>query len=232
MDKIKKAFILGAGYGTRLRPLTDRTPKPLLAVRGRPLIFHILDSLIGAGVEEFFINTHHLAGCYGDFFKEGSYLGRPVCLLHEQVLLDTGGGLKNLVGRIGCSEPIIVHNGDIFLTSPLEAFVKAALSEGSSEGTLLLRSEGKSKNVGICGKDVVDLRFKRGVAFEKTAQFTGVFAAKPSMLRAFLEYGEDVFSSVDVFLKILACGGKLSAYFMDDGIWSDIGTLDEYMKLK
>ena len=80
---------MGAGYGTRLKPLTDTTPKPLLDVGGRPLIFHILDSLISAGVEEFFINTHHLAHRYGDFFKGGLYAGKLVNLLHEEVLLDT-----------------------------------------------------------------------------------------------------------------------------------------------
>ncbi len=231
MDGIKKAFILGAGYGTRLKPLTDTTPKPLLDVGGRPLIFHILDSLISAGVEEFFINTHHLAHRYGDFFKGGLYAGKLVNLLHEEVLLDTGGGLKNLIKLIGFGEPVIVHNGDIYMSYDLGGFIREALASDSA-ASLLLRSEGYARNVGVSGWEVVDMRFKLGAHFERAAQFTGVFIAKPPCLEACLRYPADIFSSVDLFLSLLEGGSKLSAHFMDGGLWSDIGTLDEYMKLK
>ena len=94
---VKKAFVLAAGLGTRLRPLTDTLPKPLIPVGLKPLITFAFDHLIAdAGVEEFIVNTHHLAGAYAGAFPDGTYRGRPLHFRHEPVLLETGGGIRNV----------------------------------------------------------------------------------------------------------------------------------------
>src|SRR4029077_5337021 len=93
--EIGTAFVMGAGLGKRLRPLTLVRPKPLIPIFGKPLITFALDHLCAVGVESFVINTHHLAGRFDDLFEEEAYSGRSVKLVHEPDLLETGGGMKN-----------------------------------------------------------------------------------------------------------------------------------------
>ncbi len=232
MEKIETAFVLGAGLGTRLRPLTDALPKPLLPVRGRPLMEIIFDSLIDCGVERFIVNTHHLAEKYTEHFKDGAYRGKKIIFAHEETLLDTGGGVKNILNLIDPSKPLIVYNGDIFFDGDLGGFASASLKRGDCAAALMLRSEGDNKNVSVRGGNVVDLRFTRGAAYGKLAQFAGVFIANEKYLKACADYRESKFSSVDVFLKLLGEDeNSLAAYFEDGGLWSDIGTIKEYERL-
>ena len=93
---ITQAFVLGAGLGTRLRPLTDDLPKPLIPIFQKPLITFALDHLIQAGVKSFVINTHHRAPAFQELFAEGSYREHSVQLVHEPEILGTGGGIKNV----------------------------------------------------------------------------------------------------------------------------------------
>ena len=92
---IKQAFVLAAGLGTRLRPLTDDLPKPLIPVGLKPLITFAFDHLIAdLGVEEFIVNTHHCPEAYGEAFPTAEYRGRTLRFRHEPVLLDSAGGIK------------------------------------------------------------------------------------------------------------------------------------------
>src|SRR5205823_7783143 len=95
MNTITQAFVLAAGRGTRLRPLTEDLPKPLIPIFQKPLITFALDHLIAAGVTEFVINTHRLPERFGEVFGNGNYRGHRVTLVHEPDLLETGGGIKN-----------------------------------------------------------------------------------------------------------------------------------------
>src|ERR1700737_1915815 len=101
MAEITQAFVLGAGLGTRLRPLTDDLPKPLVPIFQKPLITFALDHLIDLGVESFIINTHKLPEFFENVFPERTYDGRSVGLVHEPELLETGGGIKNLESQLG-----------------------------------------------------------------------------------------------------------------------------------
>src|SRR6476469_7587509 len=92
---VTQACVLGAGLGLRLRPLTEDLPKPLVPIFQKPLITFALDHLLAAGVESFAINTHRIAEHFAAAFPNRSYRGAPVTLLHEPVLLETGGGIKN-----------------------------------------------------------------------------------------------------------------------------------------
>src|SRR5207248_9534010 len=106
--KIHKAFVLGAGLGTRLRPLTESCPKPLIPIFHKPLITFALDHLVSAGVGSFVINTHRLPDQFKDLFGSGQYAGHTVNLIHEPELLDTGGRIKNAEDLLG-KEPFITY---------------------------------------------------------------------------------------------------------------------------
>lgn len=111
MSKPTKAMVLGAGFGTRMRPLTDHIPKPLVELDGRPLIDHVLDRLSRSDVKDIVVNVHYLADKL-EAHLQGARDGRSITISDERdVLLDTGGGVKRALGLLG-DEPFFIHNSD------------------------------------------------------------------------------------------------------------------------
>src|SRR5262245_27049891 len=108
MKTITQAFVLAAGLGTRLRPLTDDLPKPLIPIFQKPLITFALDHLIDVGVETFVINTHKQAELFKNAFCDNEYLGHSVTMVHEPELLETGGGIKNAEPYFG-TDPFLTY---------------------------------------------------------------------------------------------------------------------------
>src|SRR4029077_15774763 len=101
VNDIIQAFVLAAGLGARLRPLTDELPKPLIPIFQKPLVTFALDHLISVGVNRFVINTHRHPELFRSFFATGEYADFPTTLVHEPDLLETGGGIKNVEGILG-----------------------------------------------------------------------------------------------------------------------------------
>ena len=111
---MKHALIFAAGLGERMRPLTDRTPKPLLPVNGKPLIVWHLEKLAAAGVHYVVINTSHLAEQFPDTLGDGSRWGLRIRYAYEGATpLETGGGMLNALPLLG-AEPFIVVSGDVW----------------------------------------------------------------------------------------------------------------------
>lgn len=119
-----EAFILAAGLGTRLRPLTNDRPKAMVEVGGKPLIEIAINNLISQGVSRIVVNVHH----YGNqivSFIESRHWEVPIFISDEtDLLLDTGGGLKKAEHLFGGSEPILIHNVDIISRLDLKEFAK------------------------------------------------------------------------------------------------------------
>jgi N-acetyl-alpha-D-muramate 1-phosphate uridylyltransferase len=111
---MRHALIFAAGLGERMRPLTDRTPKPLLAVRGKPLVVWHLEKLAAIGVHYVVMNTSHLADQFPEALGDGSRWGLRIRYAYEgPVPLETGGGMLNALTLLG-PEPFIAINGDIW----------------------------------------------------------------------------------------------------------------------
>ena len=246
-ENLKTALILCAGYGTRLRPLTDKLPKPLLPVRGKPAIFAVMDKLRAAGVDDFLINVHHLPEKFAeifelppDSFKRGRlakthYCGSSVRLVFEPQILDTGGAVKNILPFIDTSKPLVVHNGDIYFDCPADEFLSAAqenVSDAACAATLCLRSGGNMPNVGVDSLgNVCDMRFALAAPYEKIAQYAGFFVLNPLIFDRFRRAKTAKFSVVDIFLDALRAGERIAGFFADGGEWADIGTRAEYARL-
>ena len=108
---IRSAMVLAAGLGTRMRPITERIPKPLVEVEGRPLIAYGLDALRSAGIENIVVNVHYLAEKLEHWLSESGY---EVTIADERAeLLDSGGGIVNALPQLG-SDPFVVINADTF----------------------------------------------------------------------------------------------------------------------
>jgi mannose-1-phosphate guanylyltransferase len=220
---IAQAFILGAGLGTRLRPLTDDLPKPLIPIFQKPLITFALDHLIALGVESFVINTHHRPAPFRELFAEGSYRGRSVQLVHEPEILGTGGGIKNVERLLG-AELFISYSGDILTDIDLKPLVDEHFRAGN-DVTLAVRETGLGKDVAIEGNRVVDMTNRYGQPgrydFAGICIWTrGVFERIPA--------GQHL-SYIPVLADWIGQGGKIGGVVADDGHWFNIGTRKEYL---
>jgi len=228
MNFPKTAFLLGAGLGTRLRPLTENCPRPLLPLGGEPMIFHAMNALLAIGVERFIINTHHAAEVYQEKFPTGDFHGAPVTLVHEPVLLDTGGGLKNIEPLlVPADENLLVYNGDIFASLDLKKLFSAH-EKTDALATLLLRTDprGNVEFDSVSGA-VCDMRDKLGRAGNRRCRFTGIYIVS----RKFFDEipAGKIESVVDAFLRVIARGnGEIRGVIDDTGTWRDLGTLEEY----
>lgn len=224
-----RAFVLGAGLGTRLRPLTLQLPKPLIPVHQRPLAEHAFAHLHGAGVQEFVVNTHHLPDAWPAAFPGGAWRGCPLLFRHEPVLLETGGGLAN-VQDLFTDGTFIMYNGDIHTDLPLQPALDLHRADGNLV-TLILRSTGAVRNVAldIASRRVLDLRNARGTNHPDQFQFTGICLIEPAFFK-YLSPRGTIESVVPAWLRALDAGERIGGAVIDEGHWLDLGDRASYLE--
>ncbi|PYJ68674.1 MAG: hypothetical protein DME76_11565 [Verrucomicrobia bacterium] len=223
MNEITHAFVLGAGVGKRLRPLTDDLPKPLIPIFQKPLITFALDHLIGAGVNKFVINTHMLSELFRNFFGENRYANCPITLVHEPELLETGGGIKN-VERILASDPFITYSGDILTDVNLQPLVDEHFRCGN-DVTLALRQTGLASQMALRDHRVVDIANRYGIAgdldFANIAVWnSAIFQRIPPQKKI---------SFIPIIADWIGQGGRIGGLVMNDGKWFNISSRAEYL---
>ena len=228
---IRTAFVLGAGLGTRLRPLTDLLPKPLIPVFHKPLITFAFDHLLALGFDQFIVNTHHLAACYDEEFPDYRYGKQEIVFRHEPHRLETGGGIKNIEDLVH-GEPLLVYNGDIMTDLPVER----ALADHERSGrlvTMVLRSAGGPLQVAFdaTSGQVLDLGSRLGAGAEFPHYlFTGVYILEAEI---FAHIPEDQHISIIPILCDLIRDqpGSVGGIVLDEGHWWDLGTPAQYLEV-
>jgi NDP-sugar pyrophosphorylase family protein len=222
-----KALILAAGYGTRLRPYTNHTPKPLFSIAGRPLLDIIIDNLQRAGCKAVIINTHHLHQEIETFVAAQNYR-LPVSTRYEPQILGTGGAIKN-VADFWDHQPFMVINADIVADIDLSEVYRTHCRQHPT-ATLVLCDDPVFNSVAVEKNKWIKGFQDRGQTIQQPAErlltFTGIQILEPRVLDYIPE--NKASSSIDAFKKILADDQKLQAYIAPKGKWQDIGTPKRY----
>jgi len=226
--RIEKAFVFAAGLGTRLRPLTDVLPKPLLPIFGKPLVRFALEHLRGVGVRSFALNTHHLADAFGPHLEVARLDGFAITRFHEQTLLNTGGALVNARAWIGAG-PVLVHSGDVLTDVDLPRLIKAHLDEGS-DVTLGLRHTGLAAPVAFdpAAGRVVDVLATLGVNAPQCLDYANVGVVNGQILNG---YEASPRSLTAIVLDALRRGARVGGVLLDDRRWFNLGTRQEYLEI-
>lgn len=227
---IDTAFLVCAGLGTRMQPLTDSCPKPLLPLGGKPLLSYILDHLQATDVSRVVANSHHLAPQMSAFLA--GVTGFEVAESHEPVLLETGGGLVKALPLLG-NAPFFMINGDAFwIDGPSGSVLQQMAQQFDAERMdillCLIPVSRMALTEGVGDYDVLpDGRLKRNLAKQGTHMFTGIRILNPRIMAG---YSADKFS----FLKNMdeaERNGRLYGLVMD-GDWHHISTPEDLTRVE
>ena len=231
-----KAMILAAGFGTRLRPLTNDRPKALVEVSGRTLLEITLSRFRVFGIREVIINVHHFADMVIEYLKENNNFGMRIEISREELLLDTGGGLKKAAGFFledsnNLDEPFILHNVDVISTIDLECMARfhkerhalATLAVQQRETSRYLLFDNQLLLSGRLSGPEQQPEFVRN-SRELQAQalaFSGIHVISPLLLSMMNEEG--AFSIITAYLRLAEQGKKILGFRADEYYWRDLG---------
>jgi NDP-sugar pyrophosphorylase family protein len=222
-------MILAAGLGTRLRPLTNTIPKPLLPIAGTPLIVWNVLLLKRHGIHDVVINLHHLGPMIEQALGNGSKYGLKIYYSHEPVILGTGGGIKQAECHFS-GEPMLVLNGDTLFELDLDALY-ACHQRRQAAATLVLRSDPDAARWGLVEVDREDRivritgRGQTDVGATKPRMFVGIHILNPRLLRDVPKGRAS--SIIDAYVAAIQRGEAVAGYELM-GYWSDIGTPERY----
>jgi len=229
-----RAMILAAGLGTRLHPLTENRPKALVEIAGRTLLEITLARLRGSGIGDVIINVHHFAGMILDYLESNKNFDMNIVVSLEEVLLDTGGGLKKaahfFLEHSGREEPLLLHNVDVLSTIDLPRMVQfhtehqplatLAVEERKTSRYLLFQEASE-----LCGRRFGEDSPTELVRPSQRVQplaFCGIHVISPRFLKMMSEEG--AFSIMTSYLRLAEAGEKILGFRADEYYWRDLGT--------
>ncbi|MGZ5508006.1 MAG: nucleotidyltransferase family protein [Limisphaerales bacterium] len=226
-------MILAAGLGTRLRPLTNDRPKALVEVAGRTLLEITIRRLALFGVREVIVNVHHFADMVVGFLKDNSNFGMRIEISREDLLLDTGGGLKKAAWFFleggETEQPFLLHNVDVISTIDLGQMLQLHQQTGAL-ATLAVQERTTSRYLlfdeasQLCGRRAGGDQPPEIVRSSRESHayaFCGVHVISPRLLPRMSEEG--VFSIITAYLRMAAQGEKIAAFRADNSYWRDLG---------
>jgi mannose-1-phosphate guanylyltransferase len=228
-----RAMLLAAGLGTRLRPLTDHRPKALVRIARHTLLEINLRRLRSFGIREVIVNVHHFADMVVDYLAKNNNFGMHIEVSREDILLDTGGGLKKaawfFLEQSNRDEPFLLHNVDVISTIDFSsmlnfhqrqtALATLAVQDRKTSRYLLFDEQGQ-----LCGRmNGIDGEPQMARPARQTAAlaFSGVHVISPRIFPLLSEAG--AFSIVDSYLRLAANGERISAFSADEFYWRDLG---------
>ncbi|MGW3744084.1 sugar phosphate nucleotidyltransferase [Streptomyces sp. NPDC005146] len=235
MTEAKEAILLVGGKGTRLRPLTVHTPKPMVPAAGVPFLTHQLARARAAGVEHIVLATSYLAEVFEPHFGDGSSLGLHIEYVTEREPLGTGGAIRNVASRLvsGPDEPILIFNGDILTGLDIRALVTSHATSGADVSLHLTRVE-DPRAFGLVPTDDTG----RVTAFLEKPQTpeeivtdqinAGAYIFRRSVIDT-IPADRPVSVERETFPGLLASGAHLQG-MVDSTYWLDLGTPQAFVR--
>tara|TARA_R100000027_G_scaffold43474_3_gene32649 strand:+ start:3090 stop:3833 length:744 start_codon:yes stop_codon:yes gene_type:complete len=229
---MRTAFLPSAGLGKRLRPMTERIPKPLLPIAGEPMICHVMRHCAASGVQRFIVNTSHLPDAFEVAFPDHEWEGLPIEFVYEPERLETGAGLKNIEHLLDPEEPLLVYNSDILTDISLADLYRN--HDEFNRPLVTLASTRAGKELHLCTDDDGRLlRVDREPTQDggKRLQFLGIALIEPGFLQ-FLQKDTPE-SIIHGWTRSLAADPhSVRTCEIDMGRWQDIGTLAAYESVR
>lgn len=226
MVQISKAMIMAAGMGTRMRPLTDTMPKPLVPFAGKPLIDHVLDRLADAGIAEAVVNVHYLADMLEAHLASRRH-PRIIISDEREALLDTGGGTKKALPLLG-DDPIITFNSDSVWADEIGSNLASLMAAWDPERMdALLMIADAARTIGYVGRgdfqmDEEGLLARGDPSTTAPYMFAGVQIIKPGL---FADGPDGPFSTNLIWDRLIE-KGRLFGHRMS-GVWMHVGAPDD-----
>jgi len=234
--KIKRAMVMAAGKGTRMRPLTDTMPKPLVPVAGRPLIDHVLDRLEEADIEEAVVNVHHFADMLEDHLAKRKGGPRIVISDERDALLDTGGGTKKALGLLG-DDPVITFNSDSVWVEGFGSNLRILAESFDPERMdALLMIADTARTIGYVGRgdftmDPLGALARREGSSTAPHVFAGVQVIKPAL---FADGPDGAFSTNLVWDRLIEkdtlFGQRMTGVWMHVGAPDDLAEAEAFLR--
>ncbi|MFE7585253.1 sugar phosphate nucleotidyltransferase [Streptomyces gardneri] len=230
-----EAILLVGGKGTRLRPLTVNTPKPMVPAAGVPFLTHQLARARAAGVEHIVLATSYLAEVFEPHFGDGSDLGLSIEYVTEEEPLGTGGAIRNVASRLhsGPDEPVLIFNGDILTGLDIRALVDTHASSGADVSLHLTRVE-DPRAFGLVPTDETG-RVKAFLEKPQTPEEivtdqinAGAYVFRRSVIDT-IPTGRPVSVERETFPELLASGAHLQG-MVDSTYWLDLGTPQAFVR--
>lgn len=229
LDRQKRGNIvvlMAGGLGTRLRPLTNDCPKPLLKIGKKPILETIIDSFIDCGFYRFYLAVNYRSEMIEEYFGDGSKYGVEIKYIHEKKRMGTAGALYFLPEKP--VEPIIVMNGDLLTKLDFGELLDTHIKNGSA-ATMAVREYSYQVPYGVINCDG-----DRIVSIEEKPEHTyfvnaGIYVLEPEVVARVDK--EEFFDMPNLFKDIIGEGGKAGVYPIQ-GYWLDIGRLDDFERAK
>lgn len=234
-------MILAAGAGTRLSPITDRIPKALVEVAGRPLLARVLDRLIEVGVTRVIVNMHHHEDQIRNFVRDNEHRGVEIVLSPEpDGPYDTGGGLFAAAPLLREDRPFLLHNVDVISSIPLDDLlarhqVETQRAEQALVVSLAVQARDASRlllfdDLGLMGWENAGSdraargshRVRKPVGRLRKLSFTGIHVVDPTIFT--LSDRSGTFSIITLYLELAAAGHRILPIDVSSYDWIDVGT--------
>lgn len=232
-----RAMILAAGLGTRLKPLTDSTPKALVKIKGQTLLELQIRKLKAEGFDQIIINVHHFADDIKEYLEQNNFFDHSIEISDEsEKLLDTGGGLKKASHFFRDGKPFLVYNVDILSNINLKKLMEYHLASSSIATLAVLERKSSrkflfDKNTTLCGwmnektGEKIITRNEQSELFPYS--FSGIQIIDPKIFKYFPN--KDIFSLVELYLSA-AKNERISGYVHNEDEWMDIGKIENIKK--
>ena len=221
-----KGFIFAAGFGTRLRPLTNNFPKPLMPICNVPSILYSLLLMKEAGIRDVVCNLHYRADDIKSFFDNNDNFGMNIYFSFEDTILGTGGGLKKCEHMLK-DDTFLLCNSDAVFDIPVTTLLEEFYRSGGNDLLVIKKTGNAAKPVYVENGIIKDINYTFSRENNSPFTYTGMAILTPLIFR----YLEEKFSSIVYTGYTSLIENHELSFYQHDGYWLDVGTIDAYHRV-